>query len=170
MKRERDKTLLERFWSHVNKDGPVPKHCPELGSCWVWTAYVNNEGYGRLRAGLDSAKTLATHVAWFLETGKWPALCILHKCDNPSCVRFSHMFQGTRRDNSDDMMAKGRNNQPCGEAHPSHIVTAKQIRRIRAMWATGKYQQRELAKRFGFASKSSIAFIVNGEQWRSVKL
>jgi hypothetical protein len=30
------KTLEERFWEKVDKNGPVPAHRPELGPCWVW--------------------------------------------------------------------------------------------------------------------------------------
>jgi hypothetical protein len=29
---------IERFWSKVDRNGPVPEHRPELGPCWVWTA------------------------------------------------------------------------------------------------------------------------------------
>jgi hypothetical protein len=32
--------LGERFWVKVNKDGPVPVHCPELGPCWVCRDYA----------------------------------------------------------------------------------------------------------------------------------
>lgn len=28
--------LWDRFWSHVDPNGPVPEACPELGQCWLW--------------------------------------------------------------------------------------------------------------------------------------
>jgi hypothetical protein len=31
-----DDKIIERFWAKVNKDGPIPEHCSELGKCWVW--------------------------------------------------------------------------------------------------------------------------------------
>jgi hypothetical protein len=33
---------------------------------------------------------------------------VLHKCDNPKCINIDHLFPGTPRDNTEDMMAKGR--------------------------------------------------------------
>ena len=41
------KPIAERFYSHVDKDGPVPEHCPELGPCWEWTGSLNQFGYAR---------------------------------------------------------------------------------------------------------------------------
>lgn len=111
------KSLAEAFWSKVNKNGPVPSHCPELGPCWLWTAAFFKSGYGALGVNLDDMKTTtsAHRVAWFLETGKWPDPCALHKCDNRACVRFSHLFEGTVRDNNADMKEKGRLNPGPGK-------------------------------------------------------
>ena len=38
-------TEQARFWSRVNKDGPVPEKQPDLGPCWLWTAGLNSAGY-----------------------------------------------------------------------------------------------------------------------------
>jgi hypothetical protein len=81
-------TLAGRFWSRVNKQGSVPAHCPHLGNCWEWTAGLNSKGYGTLAAN-GRKSVLASHVAWFLETGEWSSKSVLHRCDNPLCVRFS---------------------------------------------------------------------------------
>jgi len=88
--------MTRSFWSKVNKHGP---RAGRLGRCWVWTGTRDIGGYGRL------AGRLAHRVAW----GDVPdGLCVLHRCDNPPCVRRSHLFLGTRLDNAIDAKSKGR--------------------------------------------------------------
>jgi hypothetical protein len=53
---------------------------------------------------------VASRVSWQIHCGEIPAgLQVLHKCDNPRCVRPDHLFLGTIADNVHDMLAKGRN-------------------------------------------------------------
>jgi len=113
-----------RFWKHVDKDGPIPEHRPELGPCWIWTGAKQERGYGKIGAEDSRASPLmATHVAWFIEHGEYPAKGVLacHHCDNPPCVRPSHLFLGTHEDNMRDMHRKGRaydgSANPRGDAH-----------------------------------------------------
>jgi hypothetical protein len=37
----------------------------------------------------------------------------LHSCDNPKCINLEHLFKGTAKDNTQDMMAKGRHKYEC---------------------------------------------------------
>jgi hypothetical protein len=115
--------LAERFWSKVDQNGPVPDHMPHLGPCWVWTAGCDHNGYGELNTGsrIDGSRRMkiAHRVAWYLETGKWPRLSLLHRCDNPKCVRPSHLFEGTQKDNMGDCRSKGR--YATGDKHGLHL-------------------------------------------------
>lgn len=99
-----------RFWSKVDKNGPTLR--AELGPCWVWTASRDRKGYGSIGWGSKTDGTRrpigAHRFAWWIATGAMPLLCVLHKCDNPSCVRLDHLFLGTVADNNRDMFAKGR--------------------------------------------------------------
>jgi hypothetical protein len=107
----------ERFWSKVNKNGPIPAHRPKLGRCWVWTGSLNDSGRGQVRFDGGITK-LAHRVAWFLTHGSFPKHQACHKCDNPPCVRPSHLFDGTQKENLDDMVTKGRSvNQNTGKTH-----------------------------------------------------
>lgn len=103
------KPVDERFWAKVNKQGPIVR--PELGPCWEWTASLNSKGYGKMNVGgYDGCKIQAAHrIAWELEHGEVPEnIKVLHRCDNPKCVRVAHLFLGTQADNLKDMRSKGR--------------------------------------------------------------
>ena len=100
--------LVERFWAKVDRSGPGPEHRPELGPCWQWTASRTRAGYGKfsIRRGCFEE---SHRVSWRLHSGPIPdGLWVLHHCDNPPCVRPSHLFLGTNADNVADMLAKGR--------------------------------------------------------------
>jgi hypothetical protein len=100
--------VAPRLWAKVNKDGPIPEHRPELGPCWIWTACLSTKGYGRIMA--NGRVQNAHRVAYELTYGPIPPeQNVCHACDNPLCVRPSHMFLGTQTDNIRDMFAKGRN-------------------------------------------------------------
>jgi hypothetical protein len=93
-----------KFWSRVDKKGPVYKN---LGRCWIWTG-SRLKGYGQVHFREQRA-CLAHRASWFLAHGRLPKnVLICHKCDNPLCIRPSHLFQGTNKMNSEDMVAKGR--------------------------------------------------------------
>ena len=87
----------ERFWSHVEI----------TGECWLWTHKKTLGGYGRF--SLNGKCYMAHRFAWALTCGPIPdELLVLHKCDNPPCVRLDHLFLGTHRDNVLDMLEKKR--------------------------------------------------------------
>jgi hypothetical protein len=101
-------SLKVRFLKKVNKHGP---RVPLLGRCWVWTGSSFTTGYGSF--WMFGKLLLATRVAYEIWVGPIPTFkFVLHKCDNPSCVRPSHLYVGTQQDNADDRKARGR-----GRAH-----------------------------------------------------
>jgi HNH endonuclease len=91
-----------RFWRRVDKNGPIPEHRPDLGQCWIWSGTLGYGGYGQFRIG---RQVLRTHrVAYLLAHGRLPLsrLDVRHLCDNPACVRASHIEEGTVRANAED--------------------------------------------------------------------
>ena len=89
-------TDKERFWSKVDLSG----------ECWVWTG-TKAGGYGRFY--LNRRMMPAHRYSWTETSGPIPdGLMVLHKCDNPSCVRPDHLFLGTQSDNMLDASAKNR--------------------------------------------------------------
>jgi hypothetical protein len=77
----------------------------EVG-CWEWQSFRNDQGYGNFKV---LGETLAHRVSYILHRGKIPEnICVLHRCDNPSCVNPDHLFLGTWADNNKDRHKKGR--------------------------------------------------------------
>lgn len=154
----------ERFWSKVDRDGPVPSHRPELGQCWVWTAFRNPAGYGHFRVGGRAGRhELAHRVALALALGRAPLAHVLHKCDNPACVRPEHLFEGTNADNVRDAVEKGRNTRLRGESNGRRRLSEVDVAAVRG----SSESLRTLAARYG-VSTTAIGKIRRGEAWRHV--
>ena len=110
------------------------------GKCLVWTGTKITNGYGVVGLGVKrndgsrSHKTILAHrAAWIIRHGSIPdGMLICHHCDNPPCVKPSHLFVGTAKDNMQDMIRKGRQNYTYtqGEAHPLSKLTRDQARAI----------------------------------------
>jgi hypothetical protein len=144
-------THIERFWSKVEK----------TGSCWVWTAGRDWDGYGNF--WLHGANTRAHRYSWSLHNGEIPiGLCVLHRCDNPSCVNPSHLFLGTSADNSRDRDLKGRTARH--ERHGSAKLKPRDIEYIRFFRSLG-LEHKTIADMF-FVCQATVSHILNGRCWK----
>jgi hypothetical protein len=92
---------------------------------------------------------------------------VLHKCDNPSCVRVSHLFLGTIDDNNKDRARKGRSNTLRGSKNQSAKLVESSIPRIRELHSSGLFSQEEIGDMFGVTQKV-IHGIVRGKSWTHV--
>jgi hypothetical protein len=137
------RTLLERF-----EDKYVAE--PNTG-CWLWTAALNDAGYGRL--GVTKGWRGAHRVAYELFVGTVPQdMFVCHRCDTPACVNPSHLFLGRPIDNTADMIAKGRirTGRLFGDSNPNGIVGSSQLGELRALAMAGA-TSRQLAERYGIS-------------------
>ena len=85
----------QRFWQKVDKKSD--------DECWNWTG-GKVRGYGQMRSYLgNSGRILSHNFSWILHNGEVPnGKCVLHKCDNNSCVNPNHLYIGTESDNAHD--------------------------------------------------------------------
>lgn len=99
-------SLGSAFWTNTK--------VVEVG-CWAWAGSLSKKGYGRLR--YRSKNWLAHRVSWFLHYGAIPEdMLVCHKCDNPTCVKPTHLFLGSYLDNNRDRASKGR----CASTKKTH--------------------------------------------------
>jgi hypothetical protein len=92
----------------------------------------------------------ATHVAVFLETGVWPTLEMMHKCDNISCVRYKHVSEGTHQENMKEMAIKDRG---------TSTLTNAQVLSLRQEYTKG-VTQKHLSKKYK-VTNGTVSRIVN---------
>jgi hypothetical protein len=81
-------------------------HTKQNGECLEWTATISN-GYGTFE---HKGKMMnASRAAWIATYGNIPkGMLVLHHCDNRACCNVDHLFLGTHKDNTRDMVQKKR--------------------------------------------------------------
>ena len=136
--------------------------------CWIWTGGTT-KGYGRF--GIRGIGSFPAHrfsyEMFIASVPSVPAnLQVLHACDNPLCVRPSHLFLGTQADNVHDCIKKGRDKHVVGEDHPNARLKSHEVVKIRALYASGS-SYKAIAAIYKVSS-SSIYNIVHRLQWKHI--
>ena len=133
--------------------------------CWEWQGSTNNDGYGRFRINRKLERAHAVLLWW--TTGRKPKY-VMHRCDNPACVRPSHLQEGTHGLNMKDAYRKGRriSYAPSGTKHYKSRFTAEQVQAIRMRYASGE-SQKSIGADFGVC-QSHISQIVRRATYASV--
>lgn len=159
--------LRSRFWAKVAQRG--------ADDCWEWQGLKNHRGYGtigiRYPGKAWSIHRRASRVAYELTKGPvLEGLNCLHRCDNPSCVNPDHLFLGTIKDNTQDMIEKGRSKLMIyrrGQENPAVKITPEQVREIRAKYEPGKYGCKRLAQEYPITYQQ-VWLIVTGKCWAHI--
>lgn len=105
--------------------------------CWEWTSAFGQGGYGKLTA--NSQQRSAHRVSYEIHHGPiGDGLCVLHRCDNKSCVNPGHLFLGTKSENTRDMYAKGRHrgssDTHCNKGHERSVHGVKRMGKGKLKW------------------------------------
>ncbi len=155
---KRAKLLVDRFREKFDEGAP--------DECWEWQAGMFKSGYGAIRLGPPDNKVAYAHrVSYELHVGGIPdGLCVLHRCDNPSCVNPGHLFLGTRQENMEDKVRKGRQNR--GSSVGTSKLHEGDVREIRLLGSRG-LKQEEIAERFGVTA-SRVSDVLSGRAWKHV--
>jgi len=151
---EKLKIMKKRFESHVvKKDG-----------CWGWKSTIHHSGYALIKL----EKQIGAHVAsWIIHNGQIPKeMCVCHKCDNPVCSNPDHLFLGSHKDNSQDMVKKKRHSfgekNFFSKLHEDDVIKIKEL-------LDNKISCAEISRRFN-VTQGCVHHIKSGKTWKHITL
>lgn len=151
---------MNRFWHKIRKS-------PERDGCWLWQGATNHHGYGvfHVKKGVTSTAHKFSYKLAHPRTEIADGLQVQHKCDNRRCVNPDHLKLGTPRQNTRDMLRRGRQVKSSGKAHGNSRLSWSIVRNIRATYQ-GRYgEMSSLCKQFG-VSKATIKDIISERSWK----
>lgn len=154
---------LEKY--QIKKDG-----------CWSWSGTKDPAGYGVLSGrrinGRRTSPEKAHRVSYEKHFGPIPeGLVVRHNCDNPECTNPDHLLVGTQKDNSRDMVDRGRHNKNSLEnLNHNKILNEIQIEELKSIVfasrnGRGGTTKKSVAERFGVhvdTIKNELRRIANG--------
>jgi HNH endonuclease len=133
------------------------KNFEKTDGCWEWKGTLHSKGYGQ--GSFNDSPYLAHRLSYELYVGPIPYKhFVCHHCDNRKCVKPSHLFTGTNKDNMLDMRLKGRAGKK---------LNAENVIEIRKIALTGNYTQEAIGKKFGIKQKA-VWMIVNRGTWKHI--
>jgi HNH endonuclease len=116
------KTLEERFWNKVDKNG---------NGCWLWLGTKPHSDkprslpYGMLGIQFPDGRWKmrgAHRISYELNVGPIPkGMTLDHQCNNPSCVNPSHLVPATMKNNllrGNGIAARCARKTHCKRGHP----------------------------------------------------
>ena len=131
-----------------------------IAGCWIWTGSVDTYGYGHIKTSGMVSRTHRFSYQHFI--GSIPAnKLVCHKCDVPACCNPHHLFLGSKQDNSNDCVRKGRSSR--GIKRKDAKLSEANVLEIRAMQGTN----RALAEKYG-VSEFTISCVRRRQTWKHI--
>lgn len=132
--------------------------------CLEWPGGKDIGKYGRV--SIDNKQTPLHRAVWIFHNGPIPENYeICHTCDNPSCSEINHLFCGTRKDNVQDMINKGR-----GRTYGKTYLTNKQRESVIELAKQG-HKYKDISPLFGISKvrARTIATIAGIRRYKLAK-
>ena len=131
--------------------------------CLIWDGSTNPDGYGQI--WWNRANWKIHRLGYAIKYNKLIFTNILHRCDTPACWAEDHLFEGTHKENMQDMIQKGRANLSFkGQTNGRALLNDDAVRSIKKLLKEDKYIQQEIADKFG-VSQITISHIKCGRTW-----
>ena len=151
------KTILEKN-TKINEKG-----------CWIWQKNKSASGYGKTQYYENKIKYyLRSHrAAWMVYNGDIPSnLIVCHKCDVSLCCNPDHLFLGTFKENTQDMIRKKRDIRIKGEQNYNSILNEEIVLKMREMKKQG-LKVKVIAEHFNIKYFTCLDAI-SGRNWSHV--
>lgn len=137
----------------------IERMTEKIDGCWIWKGCTTRDGYGVMGIGRKQVRSHRASYEAF--KGEIPAgMLVCHSCDNPLCVNPDHLFAGTPKQNTQDMIKKGRKASRTDAEHHMTKISHVQRDEIRAMRSGGS-TLKAIADCFGVSFKT-ISAITTG--------
>ncbi len=139
----------------------------EKSGCLLWKKSVSKKGYGKIHLSNPTRFCRAHRISYEVFIGPIPkGMFVCHKCDNPRCINPDHLFLGTPKDNTADMIKKRRTNFlfKRGGKHERAKLTESNVVQIREMALCG-YSQSEIAIKFN-VMVGTVSRIIRRKRWQ----
>lgn len=146
-----------RFWARVDQGSN--------DECWEWLGAKWANGYGNFRYRVDGQPIQTTAHRYSYELHNAPIgdrkVLVCHTCDNRSCVNPAHLWLGSHKQNSEDMVAKGRSARGIGAGGKLNPHLVRDIRS-----ASGTHAS--IARRYSI-SRRMVGMIKSRQAWAWVE-
>ena len=137
--------------------------------CWHWPGTIDQYGYGIFVNYINGYRERRTHrisYKYHHNLQQIPDnLWVLHTCDERQCINPKHLYLGTRQDNTNDMVTRGRSTKNRKIA-PSFINHKHSDRTKQLIF--NKAKQRALSKTNINKIKHIKQMIVDGKSNREI--
>lgn len=159
--RQSDKS---RFFSKVERAGPLHPYNENLGKCWIWRASKHKNGYGQFSLISHQGKNVRVLAhrfsAYVAGMDIFSGGVVCHSCDRKDCVNPGHLSIGTTSSNAVDAVLRGQIRS--GVATYNAKLTKEDVLKIRE----DKRLKKIIAEEYG-VSRSHICHLQSGRFWRS---
>jgi hypothetical protein len=139
---------------------------PNTG-CWLWAGGLT-KGYGQLNPKSHNGFQYAHRYSYFLHHGEFDRTKLLcHTCDVPACVNPDHLYLGTHKDNTRDIIERGNPNYAIGTKNGQSKLNPNSVIKIREEFRNGNISKRALGVKYG-VSHTTINDVIIGVNWSHV--